>query len=143
MMKPLPEKGRMGKALAMMKPKNWLTHPMLLVPLYKDRSGVLKEAPCTGKAGKYGGFKMSKPRDFVKKHPRMVQLGMLALKIGIKIAAAQLAVNIPGEVLENIAPNTDGLINELLVMGCEAMEATMEDDEKMQRYACSTAPRQT
>ena len=39
MMKPLPAKGRMGKALAMMKPKNWLTHPMLLVPLYKDKSG--------------------------------------------------------------------------------------------------------
>ena len=35
-MKPLPEKSRTGKVLGLMKPKNWLTFPMLLVPLYKD-----------------------------------------------------------------------------------------------------------
>lgn len=87
-MKPLPEKSRTGKALAMLKPKNWLTHPMLLVPMYKNASGCLLEAPVKTK---YKGFKVSKPTDFVKKHPRMVQLGMLALKIGIKIAAAQVA----------------------------------------------------
>ena len=38
--------------------------------------------------------------EFVKKHPRMVQLGMLAIKIGIKIAAAQLAVNLPAATLD-------------------------------------------
>merc|ERR1719149_532822 len=99
-----------------MKPKNWLTHPMLLVPMYKNASGCLLEAPV---ANKYKGYKVSKPNDFVKKHPRMVQIGMLALKIGIKIAATQLAVNIPAATLDAIGPNTDGLINELLTKGCE------------------------
>ena len=38
------------------------------------------------------------------------------------------------QVMENIVPNTDGLINELLVMGCEAMEATLDNDDKMEKY---------
>ena len=141
-MKPLPEKSRTGKALAMLKPKNWLTHPMLLVPMYKNASGCLLEAPVKTK---YKGFKVSKPTDFVKKHPRMVQLGMLALKIGIKIAAAQLAVNLPTAALDELGPKTDGLINSMLTMSCESMKAHFEDDDKMDgmrgaRHAPTRAP---
>ena len=122
----MPAKGRMGKVLSAMNPKNWLTHPMLIVPLYKDRSGVLREAPV---ANKYKGFKVSKPSAFVEKDPRMVQLGMLAIKVGIKIAAAQLAISVPAATLEHIAPATDGLINELLTSACVSMKAAAEDDE--------------
>jgi len=131
MMKPLPSKGRMGKALAKMHPKNWLVSPMLIVPLYKDPSGRLVEAPVDNK---FKGFKVSKPTEFVKKHPRMVQLGMLALKIGIKVAATQLAVSIPAEALNAIGPNTDGLINEMLVNGFEAMKEHLEDDDNMEDF---------
>ena len=67
------------------------------MPLYKDASGQLQEAPVQTK---YAGFKVSQPTEFVKKHPRMVQLGMLAIKIGIKIAAAQLAVSLPAATLD-------------------------------------------
>jgi hypothetical protein len=131
MLKPKPEKGRMGRALSRMNPKKWFSHSMLLVPLYKDAAGQLQEAPVNTK---YGGFKVSEPTAFVKKHPRMVQLGMLALKISIKIAAAQLAVNIPAATLDAIGPATDDLINEMLTMGCEAMKEVAEDDEEMDEY---------
>ena len=130
-MKPMPEKGRMGKVLAKMNPKNWLTKPMLIVPLYKDPYGRLLEAPVDNK---YKGFKVSKPSAFVEKHPRMVQIGMLALKIGIKVAAAQLAVSIPAEALDLIGAKTDGLINEMLTMGVEAMKADLEDEDNMDEY---------
>ena len=129
--KPLPAKGRMGKALAKMNPKSWFTHPMLLVPLYKDPYGRLLEAPVSNK---YKGFTVSRPKAFVAKHPRMVQFGLLALKIGIKVAAAQLAVNVPAEALELISVNTDGLINEMLTMSVEAMQAQVENDDKMEKY---------
>ena len=102
------------------------------VPLYKDASGQLQEAPVQTK---YAGFKVSQPTAFVKKHPRMVQLGMLAIKIGIKIAAAQLAVNLPAATLDALGPTTDGLINEMLTMSCEAMKEVAEDDEKMDECA--------
>ena len=102
------------------------------MPLYKDASGQLQEAPVQTK---YAGFEVSRPTEFVKKHPRMVQLGMLAIKIGIKIAAAQLAVNLPAATLDALGPTTDGLINEMLTMSCEAMKEVAEDDEKMDECA--------
>ena len=102
------------------------------MPLYKDASGQLQEAPVQTK---YAGFKVSQPTEFVKKHPRMVQLGMLAIKIGIKIAAAQLAVNLPAATLDALGPTTDGLINEMLTMSCDAMKEVAEDDEKMDECA--------
>ncbi len=131
MLKPKPEKGRMGRVLARMNPKKWFSKSMLLVPLYKDASGQLQEAPVNTK---YGGFKVSEPTAFVKRHPRMVQLGMLALKVSIKIAAAQLAVNLPAATLDALGPATDGLINEMLTMGCEAMKEVAEDEEEMEEY---------
>ena len=131
-MKPLPSKKTgMGKVLARMNPKKWFVNPMLLVPLYKDQYGQLLEAPV---ANKHKGFKVSKPTEFVLKHPRMVQLGMLALKIGIKIAAAQLAVNVPAEALDALGPKTDGLINEMLTMSCESMKEHFEDDDNLEEF---------
>ena len=64
----------------------------------------------------------------------MVQVGMLALKIGIKVAAVQLAVSIPAEALDLIGAKTDGLINEMLTAGVEAMKADLEDRDSMDDY---------
>ena len=52
-------------------------------------SGELKRAPIKMKSG---GFEVPKPYEFVKTHPRAVQLAMLA-QAGIKIGAAQLGGN--------------------------------------------------
>ena len=63
MLTPKPAKGYMGKALAAMKPQNWLAKPMLLVPLYMDGYGQLRAAPVQNE---HKGFTVSQPRDLAR-----------------------------------------------------------------------------
>ena len=126
MLTPKPSKGYMGKALSAMKPKNWLSKPMLLVPLYMDGSGQLRAAPVQNR---HKGFKVSSPRAFVRKHPRMVQLGMLAVKVGIKAGLAVVGVNFPAATLDCIAPNLDALTTSILAMGAEVLAECVVDEE--------------
>ena len=77
MLIPAPAKGYMGKAMQAMRPRYWFAKPMLLIPLYRTPKGELKRAPV---ATREGGFEVLHPRDFVKAHPRTVQIAMLALQ---------------------------------------------------------------
>ena len=113
---PKPHKGYLGRALDSLKPRNWFAKPMLLIPLYRAASGELKRAPVADE-----GFEVSKPHDFVRQHPRAVQMAMLALKAGIKVGAAQLGVAIPAASLEALSMVTEGLVSETLQLSIEAM----------------------
>ena len=115
---PKPHIGYMDRAIDTMKPRHWFAKPMLLIPLYQAESGELKHAPINAANG---GFEVSKPFDFVKKHPRAVQLAMLVLKAGIKIGAAQLGVAIPAASTAMLNSVTDLLVTDTLELAIEAM----------------------
>ena len=89
---------------------------MLLIPLYRSASGGLKRAPVDG-----DGFEVPKPHEFVRRHPRAVQLAMLVIKAGIKIGAGQLGVAVPAASLEVLSMVTDGLVSDTLQLSIEAM----------------------
>ena len=91
---------------------------MLLIPLYRATSGELKRAPMRNESD---GFEVSKPAEFVRQHPRVVQMAMLVLKAGIKIGAQQLGVAIPAASLEALSMVTDGLVSETLQLAIEGM----------------------
>ena len=74
-------------------------------------------------------WQVSSPRAFVRKHPRMVQLGMLAVKVGIKAGLAVVGVNFPAETLDCIAPNLDALTTSILAMGAEVLADCIVDEE--------------
>jgi len=135
MLTPKPSKGYMGRALSSMKPKHWLAKPMLLVPLYMDGYGQLRAAPVQNK---YSGFKVSQPKEFVRKHPRMVQLGMLAIKVGIKAGLAVAGANLPAASLDAIVPNLDSLTDSVLAMGMEAVANGLVDDDGELREGVET-----
>lgn len=62
----------MGKFLRDLEPQFWFKKAMLLVPYYQDKDGSLKPAP--GLKPGFVGFEVARPKDFVKAHPRAVQL---------------------------------------------------------------------
>jgi hypothetical protein len=78
-----------------------------------------------------GGFTVLKPGEFIQKHPRIVQAGILLLKAGIKLGAAQLAITIPAETTEALGAVTDRLLGETLgfTLDCTAPEETSEVEE--------------
>ena len=117
---PKPYKGYMGRAIDKLKPRHWFAKPMLLIPLYRAANGELRRAPVSVANG---GFEVAKPHDFVKKHPRVVQMAMLVLKAGIKMGAAQLGVSIPAESLAALSSITDDLVNDTLQLAIEAAAA--------------------
>ena len=119
---PKPSKGYAGRTLDKLKPRHWFAKPMLLIPLYRVPSnGELRRAPV--RVGRLGveGFEVGKPLEFVKRHPRAVQLAMLALKAGIKLGASQLGVALPAASLAALSSVTDGLVSETLQLSIEAM----------------------
>ena len=122
---PKPYKGYAGRAIDSLKPRNWFAKPMLLVPLYRDpKSGDLKRAPVNAQ---HQGFEVPKPLDFVRAHPRVVQVAMLVLKAGIQIGAAQLAVAIPAASLAALSTVTDALVSDTLQLAIEGMASNADD----------------
>lgn len=124
---PKPYKGYVGRAIDNLKPRHWFAKPMLLIPLYCAPSGELKRAPVSMANG---GFEVSKPHDFVKSHPRAVQLAMLVLQAGIKLGAAQLGVAIPAASLDMISGVTDSLVSDTLQLAIEAMADEPSEDRE-------------
>lgn len=57
--------------------------------------------------------------DFVRKHPLVVKVAMIAIKAAIKIGAAQLAVQIPSASLEVLDSMTDSLLTDTLAIAYE------------------------
>jgi serine/threonine protein kinase/membrane-associated protease RseP (regulator of RpoE activity) len=132
---PKPYKGYMGRTIDKLQPRLWFAKPMLLIPLYKAASGELRRAPVSAVNE---GFEVVKPHEFVRKHPRAVQLAMLVLKAGIKMGAAQLGVSIPAESLDMLCGVTDALVSDTLQLAIEAMEAEASDEAQSDEAA--TAP---
>lgn len=126
---PKPYKGYMGRAIDKLQPRHWFAKPMLLIPLYQSPSGELKRAPMANE-----GFEVAKPHDFVKKHPRAVQLAMLVLQAGIKVGAAQLGVAIPAASLDMLSVVTGALVTDTLKLTIEAMA----EDEASQKSVASS-----
>ena len=124
---PKPYKGYVGRAIDNLKPRHWFAKPMLLIPLYRAPSGELKRAPVSMANG---GFEVSKPHEFVKSHPRAVQLAMLVLQAGIKLGAAQLGVAIPAASLDMISGVTDSLVSDTLQLAIEGMADEPSDDRE-------------
>ena len=113
---PKPYKGYAGRAIDKLKPRHWFAKPMLLVPLYRAANGELKRAPVSVANG---GFEVARPFEFVRKHPRVVQVAMLVLKAGITMGAAQLGVAIPAESLNALSAVTDALVHDTLQLAIE------------------------
>ena len=86
---PKPYKGYMGRTIDKLKPRHWFAKPMLLITLPGSQRRAEARSCQRGKRGL-----VAKPHDFVKMHPRVVQMAMLVLKAGIKMGAAQLGVSI-------------------------------------------------
>jgi hypothetical protein len=123
---PSPKKGYLGKAISAAQPKHWFAKPMLLIPLYRAPNGELKRAPV---ATRQGGFEVLHPRDFVKAHPRAVQIAMLALQAGIKLGAAQIGVAIPG-TLDTMSAVFDSLLLATLELSMEVIDAAADTAEQ-------------
>ena len=134
---PKPQKGYLGRTLDALKPRFWFAKPMLLIPLYRSPSGELKRAPIKMKSG---GFEVPKPYEFVKTHPRAVQLAMLATQAGIKIGAAQLGVAIPAESLNMLSSVTDALLTDTLQLAIESMASNRSLTNSIQYVAATAEP---
>ena len=72
---------------------------------------------------------MSKPKEFVSKHPRAVMFAMWAIKVGIKYGAAQLCVTVPTETLNDLSGVTDGLLTEVLTTSLTYVQGMAVDEE--------------
>jgi serine/threonine protein kinase len=136
---PKPYKGYMGRAIDKLRPRHWFAKPMLLIPLYRAANGELKSAPVSLANG---GFEVPKPLDFVKKHPRVVQVAMLVLKAGIKLGAAQLGVPIPAQSLEALSSVTDALVNDTLQLAIEASAADAASQDEAESSDAAQALRE-
>ena len=65
--------------LEKMKPGSWLKKPMVLLPICNESMQPVGD-----------GFVLKKPKEWVKKHPVMVKMTVLALQVLIKVAATQV-----------------------------------------------------
>ena len=64
------------------KPSNWLSKPMLLMPICGESFQPVGS-----------GFGIRRPKDWVKKHPLLVKMSVIALQILVKVAATQVIVD--------------------------------------------------
>lgn len=87
--------------------KQWwkLTEQMVLTPLYYDASGNLQEAP--------GGYDINRPGEFIRAHPKMVALSVLALKLTIKVAAAAGGICLGAPAVEMMIPDMGEAVGEM------------------------------
>lgn len=122
---PMPTKGALANFKKWCNPKNWLSKPMLLQPLYRATDGRMLIAPGLAKMDA-PGFEVAQPREFVKKHPLMVQMGMLALKVALKVGASQIGVSVPAASLDAMLGNMSESMSGLLEMALEETEEMME-----------------
>ena len=72
------------------------------------------------------GFEVAKPREFVQKHPLVVQMGMLALKVALKVGASQIGINVPTASLDALGANMDELTSSLFEMALDGVEDLVE-----------------
>ena len=122
---PKPTKGAMAVMNKWTNPKNWLTKPMLLQPLYLTADRQMFLAPGLAKM-RVPGFEVAKPREFVQKHPLVVQMGMLALKVALKVGASQIGINVPTASLDALGANMDELTSSLFEMALDGVEDLVE-----------------
>ena len=125
MLVPKPTKGAMASVKKWTNPKNWLTKPMLLQPLYLTADRQMFLAPGLAKM-RVPGFEVAKPREFVQKHPLVVQMGMLALKVALKVGASQIGINVPTASLDALGANMDELTSSLFEMALDGVEDLVE-----------------
>ena len=72
------------------------------------------------------GFEVAKPREFVQKHPLVVKIGMLALKVALKAGASQIGINLPTASLNALDASADKLTTSFLEMALDGVEELVE-----------------
>lgn len=127
MLVPKPSKDHFGKALRAMNPKSWFASPMLLVPLYFDDKGAACPAKVKNKAG---GFDVAKPTEFVMKHPRLIKLCVLVVKVGVTLGAAQLGAKIPSSSFAALDDVTNSLLTATLMMAEDHLGPEEDGDDE-------------
>jgi len=73
------------------------TEPMLLIPFYFDeeRKHICAAPVKSEKLGGHPGFTVNEPKAFIKEHPVLVKMSVLALQIAVRVGLGALAVNLP------------------------------------------------
>ena len=94
---------------------------MLLIPLYRAADGSIVPAPVKT-ADKQPGFLLTQPTEFIKRHPRAVQISVLVLKTGLVVGAAAVGMSIPASAMQ-MADVTDSMLGGMM----EATEHILAD----------------